>query len=73
MTHGGWKAPFNIPKTTLDLGILVTTEAQKRGAAKTAQTCRPFLAGMDKAEALAFVSRLFDAAQAGAVSGATPC
>jgi len=65
MTHGGWKAPL-INSTASDLGI--TTVAHKSDADKTAdKPMPPVLVGMDKAEALAFVSRIFDAAPSGAV------
>ena len=47
---------------------LVTTEAPKHGANISAnKSLPPVLVGMDKAEALAFVSRMFDTAAAGAV------
>ena len=51
--------------TARDLAI--TSDARKGSVAKTVAKIPPVLSGMDKAEALAFVSRLFDAAQAGAV------
>ena len=47
--------------------LAITSGAQKRSVAKTVAKIPPVLSGMDKAEALAFVSRLFDSAQAGAV------
>ena len=47
---------------------LVTTEAPKYGANISAnKSLPPVLVGMDKAEALAFVSRMFDTAATGAV------
>ena len=47
---------------------LVATEAPKHGANISAnKSLPPVLVGMDKAEALAFVSRMFDTAAAGAV------
>ena len=45
----------------------ITPLPKNRGDAKSDASLPPVLAGMDKAEALAYVSRLFDAAQAGAV------
>ena len=64
MTTGGWKSPFN-HSTAREDGI--TPLPKNRGDAKTDVSLPPVLEGMDKAEALAYVSRLFDAAQAGAV------
>jgi len=61
MTHGGWKAPSTIPTTWISE---IKTEAPIGLACKPLP---PVLDGMDKAEALAYVSRLFDAAEAGAV------
>ena len=46
--------------------LAITSDAQKESVSKTVAKIPPVLSGMDKAEALAFVSRLFDAAQAGA-------
>ncbi|MEJ6584252.1 MAG: integrase, partial [Synechococcus sp. ChBW.bin.23] len=44
------------------------TEAQNEAIRKSVRkSLPPVLGGMDKAEALAYVSRLFDAAEAGAV------
>ena len=60
----GLGGPFN-HSTATDLAI--TSDAQKGRVAKTVAKIPPVLSGMDKAEALAFVSRLFDAAEAGAV------
>ena len=51
--------------TARDLAI--TSDARKGSVAKAVAKIPLVLSGMDKAEALAFVSRLFDAAQAGAV------
>ena len=45
----------------------ITPLPKNRGDAIPDANIPPVLAGMDKAEALAYVSRLFDAAQAGAV------
>ena len=60
----GVEAPLNF-STATDLGF--ETEAQKGVIRKTVRkNLPPVLDGMDKAEALAYVSRLFDAAQAGA-------
>ena len=64
MTHGGWKAPSNIETTGISV---VKTEAPDDLSSKSSSKRLPaVLDGMDKAEALAYVSRLFDAAQAGA-------
>lgn len=60
----GLGGPFN-HSTAVDLAI--TSDAHERSVTKTVAKIPPVLSGMDKAEALAFVSRLFDAAQAGAV------
>ena len=58
------EAPLN-HSTATDLGF--KTEAQNGAIRKTVRkNLPPVLDGMDKAEALAYVSRLFDAAQAGA-------
>ena len=58
------EAPLNY-STATDLGF--ETEAQNGAIRKTVRkNLPPVLDGMDKAEALAYVSRLFDAAQAGA-------
>ena len=65
MTHGGWKAPSNPSITEVSE---VVTETVKVVSSKSSSKQLPaVLDGMDKAEALAYVSRLFDAAQAGAV------
>ena len=61
MTHGGWKAPSTIPQ------LSALRKAQKSGDKSSDPTNPGGLRGLDKAEALAYVSRLFDAAQAGAV------
>ena len=61
MTHGAWKAPSTIPTTGISE---IKTEAPDGLARKSARkNLPPVLDGMDKAEALAYVSRLFDAAQ----------
>jgi site-specific recombinase XerD len=58
------EAPLN-HSTAADLGF--KTEAQNGAIRKTVRkNLLPVLDGMDKAEALAYVSRVFDAAQAGA-------
>ena len=64
MTHGGWKAPSTHSKGT-DLAI--TSELENSLSDKSSDKLPPVFAGLDKAEALAYVSRLFDAAAAGAV------
>ena len=59
------EAPLNY-STATDLGF--KTEAHSGAIRKTVRKNLPsVLDGMDKAEALAYVSRLFDAAEAGAV------
>ena len=64
MTRGGWKAPSTHSKGT-DLAI--TSEPEKSLSDKSSDKLPPVFAGLDKAEALAYVNRLFDAAAAGAV------
>jgi len=64
MTHGGWKATSNHSKAR-DLGI--TPQGKTSLSDKSSDKLPAIFAGLDKAEALAYVSRLFDAAQAGAV------
>ena len=65
MTRGGWKAPSNIANTG---SRQLETVCQNGLSSKSSSKQLPaVLDGMDKAEALAYVSRLFDAAQAGAV------
>ena len=64
MTNGGWKSPFN-HSTGSDLGI--TSQAPESHPDNGSRQIPAVFAGLDKAEALAYVSRLFDAAQAGAV------
>ena len=65
MTHGGWKAPSNIANTG---SRQLETVCQNGLSSKiSSKQCPAVLDGMAKAEALAYVSRLFDAAQAGAV------
>ena len=64
MIRGGWEAPSNRSQSGISS---LTTEAQKSLSSKSSSKIPPVLAGTDKAEALAYVSRLFDAAQAGAV------
>ena len=63
MTHWAWKGPSNTPNTQVSL---VTTEGNSESVVKSVVKLPPVMAGMDRAEALAFVSRLFDSAQAGA-------
>jgi len=60
----GLEGPFN-HSTAREVGIAPLPK--NRGDAKSDATLPPLLAGMDKAKALAYVSRLFDAAQASAV------
>ena len=63
MTHGPWKGPSTIPNTGIST---VTTEGRSQALDKSVDKLPPVMAGMDRAEALAFVSRLYDSAQAGA-------
>jgi len=63
VTHGAWKGPTNTASTEI---LPVTTEGNSESAVKSAVKLPPVMAGMDRAEALAFVSRLYDSAQAGA-------
>ena len=65
MTRGGWKAPNAIPATEISVIKTEPSEALSRKSAR--KPLPPVLDGMDKAEALAYISRLFDAAEAGAV------
>jgi site-specific recombinase XerD len=60
----GLEGPSN-HSTAREVGV--TPLPLNRGDAINDATLPPVLAGLDKAEALAYVSRLFDAAQAGAV------
>ncbi len=64
MIHWGWKAPSN-HSSAGDLGI--TPDPRKSLPDKNPDKIPLVLSGMDKAEALAYVSRLFDAATAGAI------
>ncbi len=64
MTTGGWKSPLS-PITEGDQRI--TSDPRKSLSDKSSDKLPAVLVGLDKAEALAYVSRLFDAAQAGAV------
>ena len=64
MTTGGWKSPFN-HSTGSELGI--TPQAPESHPDNRSRQIPAVFAGLDKAEALAYISRLFDAAQAGAV------
>ena len=64
MTHGAWKGPTNTASTEI---LPVATDGNSESAVKSAVKLPPVMAGMDRAEALAFVSRMFDTAAAGAV------
>ena len=64
MTEWGWKPPSN-HSTGSDLGI--TPQAPESHPDNGSRQIPAVFVGLDKAEALAYVSRLFDAAQAGAV------
>ena len=61
MTHKPWKGPSTIPNTGIST---VTTEGRSQALDKSVDKLPPVMAGMDRAEALAFVSRLYDSAQA---------
>ena len=63
MNHWGCEAPSNLSTTE---SSAVTTEGDSSIAVKSAVKMPPVLAGMDRSEALAWVSRLFDSAKAGA-------
>ena len=63
MTHWPWKGPSTIPNTGISA---VATEGRSQSLDKSVDKLPPVMAGMDRAEALAFVSRLYDSAQAGA-------
>ncbi len=63
MTHWPWKGPSTIPNTGISA---VTTEGRSQSLDKSVDKLPPVMAGMDRAEALAFVSRLYDSALAGA-------
>ena len=62
MTHGGWKAPSNIATTGVSV---ITTEGENSADDKTTTNLPAVLAGMERHEALAFVSQLYDHAKAG--------
>ena len=64
MTHGLWKGPLTHSKGT---DLVITSEPEKSLSDKSSNKLPPVFAWLDKAEALAYVSRLFDAAAAGAV------
>ena len=65
MTHGPWKGPSTIPTTGISEIKTETPDGLERKSAR--KPLPPVLDGMDKTEALAYVSRLFDASEAGAV------
>ena len=52
MTHGPWKGPSTIPNTGIST---VTTEGRSQALDKSVDKLPPVMAGMDRAEALAFV------------------
>ena len=62
MTHGGWKAPSNISSTGISV---ITTEGENPADDKSTTNLPAVLAGMERHEALAFVSKLYDHAKAG--------
>ena len=58
-----------MPPSTVNAAadLAITSEASKSVSDKSSDKLPAVFAGLDKAEALAYVSRLFDAAHAGAV------
>ena len=69
MTDRGWKATSNIDIPGISV---IKTEAPDALSSKSSSKRLPaVLDGMDKAEAPAYVSRLFDAAQAGVAARST--
>ena len=68
MTHGGWKAPFK-HSTESDLGI--TPQASETLPDNGFRQIPGVFARLDKAEALAYVSRLLDAVQLGGATSSS--
>ena len=64
MTHGAWKGPST---HSMGTDLAITSEPEKSLSDKSSDKLPPVFAGLDKAEVFAYVSRLFDAAAAGAV------
>ena len=62
MTRGAWKGPSNIPTTGISV---ITTDGEKSADDKSTTNLPAVLAGMERHEALAFVSKLYDHAKAG--------
>ena len=62
MTHGAWKGPLNVSTTGVSV---ITTEGENSADDKTTTNLPAVLAGMERHEALAFVSQLYDHAKAG--------
>ena len=62
MTHGAWKGPSTIAKTGVSV---ITTEGEKSADDNSTTNLPSVLAGMERHEALAFVSKLYDHARAG--------
>ena len=62
MTRGAWKGPSNIPTTGISV---ITTEGENPADDKSTTNLPAVLAGMERHEALAFVSKLYDHAKAG--------
>ena len=62
MTHGAWKGPSNIATTGVSV---ITTEGENSADDKSTTNLPAVLAGMERHEALAFVSQLYDHAKAG--------
>ena len=62
MTRGGWKAPSNIAPTGVSV---ITTEGENSADDNSTTNLPSVLAGMERHEALVFVSKLYDHARAG--------
>ena len=62
MTRGAWKGPSNIPTTGISV---IATDGEKSADDKSTTNLPAVLAGMERHEALAFVSKLYDHAKAG--------
>ena len=62
MTHGAWKGPSSIPATGISV---IATDGEKSADDKSTTNLPAVLAGMERHEALAFVSKLYDHAKAG--------
>ena len=62
MTRGAWKGPSNIASKGISV---ITTDGEKSADDKSTTNLPAVLAGMERHEALAFVSKLYDHAKAG--------